>query len=243
MTDLPTELEPISSRGWPPEVSEALGEWRLHAARGYSGRANACWPIGAPGRPLAEAIGAVEAWYGERGLPPLFRPADIAATTALRQALGVRGYRPRTETLVMVGPLALGDAAQGIELSDAPDPGFTGVFLATAANAEDAAERIAAVARLAAPRAFARLDLDGAPAAIGAAAVEGDWAGLFGMRTVTLHRRKGLALRVIAALAQFSVLAGARRAYLQVEATNAPAVTLYARLGFETAYRYRYWAR
>ncbi|HEY2659233.1 MAG TPA: GNAT family N-acetyltransferase [Caulobacteraceae bacterium] len=243
MTDLPTLLEPISSRGWPPEISEALGAWRLHAAQGYSGRANACWPLGDPDRPLDEAIAAVEAWYGGRGLPPLFRPAEIDATRDLRQALGERGYRARTETLVMVGPLAVGDGTDAVRLSDKPDADFCRVFLATAVDEKDAAERIQTIGRLAPPRAFARLDLNGAPAAIGATAVEGQWTGLFGMRTVAEHRRKGLALRIIATLSRFSIEAGAARAYLQVEAANAPAVALYERLGFETAYRYRYWAQ
>lgn len=240
MSEWSRELEPISARGWPPEVCEALGGWRLHAARGYSGRANACWPIGEPDRPLEAAIDAVEAWYRARGLPPLFRPADVAGTEALRGRLEARGYRPRTETLVMVGRPTPGDAA-GVELADTPDAGFTSVFLGTAGDPGDAAERIEAVQRLAAPRGFARLDVDGAPAAIGAAAVDSGWVGVFGMRTLARHRRQGLARRIIAGLSTFAIEAGARQAYLQVEQANIPAVTLYRALGFEIAYRYRYW--
>lgn len=199
--------------------------------------------MGEPDRPLEAAIAAVEAWYASRSLPSLFRPADIEATLDLRQALEARGYRPRTETLVMVGPLTASETADGVHLSDCPDADFSGVFLATAANQRDAAERIQTIERLAPPRAFARLDQDGTPVAIGATAVEGDWSGLFGMRTLAEHRRKGLAMRIIAALSRFSIEAGAKRAYLQVETGNSPAVTLYERLGYTTAYRYRYWAR
>ena len=36
---------------------------------------------------------------------------------------------------------------------------------------------------------------------------------------------------------------GAERAWLQVEAENAPAIALYAAEGFEPAYLYRYWTR
>ena len=240
MSELAAVLEPISSRGWPPEVYETLGGWRLHAARGYSGRANACWPIGEPDRPLDEAIAAVEAWYGARGLPPLFRPADIADTGALRGRLEQRGYRARTETLVMVGAFTPGEATD-VRLATHPDGAFTGVFLGTATDPADASERIETVQRLAPPRAFARLDVHGEPAAIGAASVDGEWAGVFGMRTLAQHRRKGLARRIIAALSGFALEAGAQQAYLQVEAANTPAVTLYRGLGFEIAYRYRYW--
>ncbi|MDR3506840.1 MAG: hypothetical protein P4L64_02975 [Caulobacteraceae bacterium] len=173
--DISDQLEPISARGWPPEVVETLGQWRLHATRGHSGRANACWPIGAPDRPLGEAVLAVEAWYGDRGLPPLFRPADLPATEALRGVLAGWGYGPRTQTLVMVGPLAEG-ASQDVRIAADPGDAFSGVFLATAHDPDDAAERMETLLRLAHPRAFAHVERDGAALAIGALAVEGEWA-------------------------------------------------------------------
>jgi ribosomal protein S18 acetylase RimI-like enzyme len=37
--------------------------------------------------------------------------------------------------------------------------------------------------------------------------------------------------------------AGAHRAWLQVEAVNAPAIALYERAGFSTAYSYLYWTK
>jgi ribosomal protein S18 acetylase RimI-like enzyme len=85
------------------------------------------------------------------------------------------------------------------------------------------------------------LDLGGEVAALGASAVDGEWAGIFGMRTLPTHRRKGLASRVLAALLHEARSLGARRAYLQVEADNAPAIALYSGLGFVPAYGYRYW--
>ncbi len=235
-------LEPVSARGWPPREVEALGGWRLHAAAGYSGRANACWPIGDPGLPLDAAIDAAEQWYGRRGLAPLFRPADLATTTALRQALAERGYRPRKPTLVMTGPLSPAPAVQVASGPD-PDPGFEALFLASAEDPGDAAERLEAVTRIAPPRAFACVSHEGMAVAAGATAVDGDWAGLFAMRTAPAHRRQGLARAIVGALSAFADQAGARRAYLQVEAASAPAVGLYEGLGFKAAYSYRFWSR
>jgi GNAT superfamily N-acetyltransferase len=97
--------------------------------------------------------------------------------------------------------------------------------------------------RIPAPRGFAVVEIDGEPVAIGGMAVEGDWAGVFGMRTLAAHRRKGLARDILEALFATARQAGASRGYLQVEADNAPAVTLYEGFGFREAYRYRYWAR
>lgn len=236
-------LEPVAARAWPPRLCEALGDWRLHAASGFSGRANCCWPIGEPGRPLDAAIAAVEAWYAGQGLPPLFKPVDAPQSGPLAARLAARGYSPRTPTLVMTGPLAAAPALAAASLAADPDDGFARLFAAVQDDPADAAERIQTLRRIPAPRAFAQVTADGETAAIGACAIEHEWVGIFGMRTAARHRRRGHARAVIAALSAAAAQAGARRAYLQVEAGNAPAIRLYRSLGFETAYSYRYWAR
>ena len=240
----PRTLEPIAARGWPAAQTGAIGGWRLHAAAGFSGRINACWPIDPADRPPAEAIAAAEAWYAARGLPPMFKIVEGAAgATALIRRLSRLGYRSDTPTLTMVGPVA-GEHDPAVAFESEVSDAFRKVFeAAQAADPGDAQERLEAMARIPRPRAFARLDLDGAPAAIGACAVEAEWTGVFGMRTAPERRRLGLGGRIFAALMSFSRAAGATRAYLQVDADNAPAIALYEKAGFETAYLYHYWRR
>lgn len=235
-------LQPIAARAWPPEQAAGLGGWRLHAAAGFSGRANCCWPLGAPDRPAAAAIAAVEAWYAARGLPALFIMPEVAPLEPLRLLLETHGYRPIKPTLVMTGPFLDGDFAQ-VRVSDQVDEGFRALFAEVQDDPADAAERIGTLGRIVPPRAFASVIAEGRTVAIGASAIEGDWAGIFGMRTAPDHRRKGLARAVIAALSDAARAAGARRAYLQVEAHNGPAIALYEAIGFSTAYRYRYWSK
>lgn len=235
-------LEPVADRAWPARHSAALGGWRLNASDGWSLRINACWPLGEPDRPVDEAIAAAEAFYAARGLPARFKLADGAVVPAnLSEHLRARGYYPTHGTVVMTGA-AVGQADPAASLSSAPDPAFEAVFVASAAgNAADARERLDALSRIPAPARFARLDLDGQTAALGAIAVDGEWVGIFGMRTAPGHRRKGLARRILRVLLNEAQALGARRAYLQVEADNAPAIALYAGLGFTPAYGYRYW--
>lgn len=236
----PRLLEPVADRAWPAQTRARLGGWRLNASAGYSNRINACWPLAAPGLDGEAAIAAAEAWFSARGLPPCFKLTDGAVAPAdLADRLAARGYAPRAETLVMVGPLADGEAGDVI-LTATPDPGFEAVLVATASPG-DAAERLAALARIPPPALFARLDVDGQAAALGACAVDGEWVGVFGMRTAPDRRRQGLAQRVLKALLGRAAAHGARRAYLQVEAANAPAVALYRGQGFVPAYAYRYW--
>jgi ribosomal protein S18 acetylase RimI-like enzyme len=239
--DLDAEaLERIADRSWPAEGRGRLGDWIVNRAAGFSGRLNACWPLGEPGLPLAAAVDVIEAGYGRFGLPPLFKPVDGLAP-ALEAELVRRGYQARTETLMMVGPL-LGEGARADVTTD-PDSRFETVFNGAQGNPADAAERMGAFRRIPTPRGFAVVEIDGEPVAIGGTAIEGDWAGVFGMRTLAAHRRKGLAREILAALFATARAAGAGRGYLQVEADNAPAVALYQGFGFREAYRYRYWAR
>lgn len=234
-------LERIADRAWPAAERATLGGWILNASDGYSGRLNACWPLGDPGLGLGAAFEAVEAWYAARRLPPVFKPA--LESDALKSQWIERGYRPRTETLMMVSDIDPVAVPERAEVMDEADAAFEAVFLGTQADPADAAERMAAFRRIPRPRLFARVVGPEGPVAIGAAAIENDWVGIFGMRTLADQRRQGLARDIVSALLARAAALGARRAYLQVEAANGPAIALYEGFGFRTAYGYRYWAR
>ena len=240
----PFVLEPIADAAWPARERERLGGWRLNATDGFSLRINACWPLGEPDRDPEAAIDAVEAFYGERGLPVRFKLTDGATAPAdLADRLASRSYALHGETLLMTGPV-VGAADPEVVLSADPDPAFEALLVASAkGNAADARERLEALGRIPAPARFARLMVDGRTAALGACAADGEAVGIFGMRTDPDFRRRGLARRVLDALLAEAAELGARTAYLQVEEANAPAIALYAARGFSTAYRYRYWSR
>jgi len=244
MTDLDIiALEDVSARAWPALHTARLGGWRLNASTGHTGRANTCWALEAPDRPVDEAFAAVEAWYAGHGLPPKFKTVDGATAPAdMPSLLAARGYAPNTETCVMVGPI--GGTNGGVTLMSEPDEGFLAVmFEALYRDAADAQERIETLRRIPQPMFFARVTVEGRPAAIGACAVDSGWAGVSVMRTSPDHRRLGLATRIVSALLGAARDAGATRSYLQVEAANVTAIGLYEKLGFRKAYRYRYWGR
>jgi len=69
---------------------------------------------------------------------------------------------------------------------------------------------------------------------------DGDLAGLFDIATDKSVRRQGHGRQLILSALKWARLRGAREAWLQVEADNAPALSLYASLGFEEVYRYHY---
>jgi RimJ/RimL family protein N-acetyltransferase len=95
-------------------------------------------------------------------------------------------------------------------------------------------------ARLPAASAFAVVNHEEEPAAIGRAVVENGHIGLFDVVTRPDRRRRGLATDITLALLAWGARSGAARAYLQVVPSNEAACRLYDRLGFRQAYRYWY---
>lgn len=236
-------LEDVSARAWPALHTGRIGGWRLNASTGQTGRANTCWALEAPDRPVDQAFEAVEAWYAGLGLPPKFKTVDGATQPDdLPALLAARGYAPHSETLVMTGPV--GGANDGVTVLTEPDTRFQAVmFEALYRDQADANERLATLRRIPQPMFFARIDVDGEPAAVGACAVDSGWGGISVMRTSPRHRRQGLAGRIVSALLGAAEGAGATRSYLQVEAYNVNAAALYEKSGFREVYRYRYWGR
>jgi ribosomal protein S18 acetylase RimI-like enzyme len=241
LSGLARELEPVAARGWPAAECDEIGGWRLHAASGFSGRINACWPLDDPGLPLEEAAHRTERWYSARGLPTRFKIVEGSALPLLSH-LTARGYQPSAPTSVMVGDTT-GMIDPRVKIEVTLDADFLKVFAASQEAADgDAKERLEALERVGPPRFFAVAG-EGAPAAVGACAVERPWVGIFAMRTHPDHRRRGLGRRVLSTLLAHAEHSGAGWAYLQVEAANFGAIDLYRRAGFSEAYRYRYWVR
>jgi ribosomal protein S18 acetylase RimI-like enzyme len=236
----PVDLQRIAARGWPGVETEPLGAWTMHAAAGFTSRANATVTGGASGLPLDEALARASAWFGTRGLPVLLQ---VLADDPLDAELAARGWTAERPALMQTAPLApLVDdtAAAGVVLAREPDA----AWLSRYRRATDPARTEAALTVLRGGPSvwFATVPAPGggSPAAIGRCVVDGRWAGFAAVEAAPEQRRRGLATAVMAALARAAADEGADLAYLQVEPDNEAAISLYARLGFATAYRYHY---
>jgi len=123
-----------------------------------------------------------------------------------------------------------------------PRPAGPEVFLGEGFDPVEGASRVKTLSR--APGSlFASVREDGRTVAAGAAAFGHGWASVHGMRTAQDRRGRGLAGRILAALAQEALKRGHDRIFLQVQADNPAAQALYRRAGFTLAWSYDYWSR
>jgi len=148
---------------------------------------------------------------------------------------------PSTQTLVMAAPIVtalatLPDPANVTLGADYPDA-VDAILKETSASPAEYEERRDLAQRTPAPRAFALVGRE----AVGLCVLVEDKAGVFLMRTQPAQRRKGHARRILAALLRWGRENGAAEAFLQVEASNDPAIALYEASAFKTVYSYDYW--
>lgn len=238
------ELAQVATRAWRPVESERLGEWELRAASGFTRRANSVLPLGDPGMPLQAALDVVRRWYGDRGLPAYVQTATGAAGTQelLCAQLERLGWVREVSAEMWIGALA--------PVADREEPG--GVVLSREADEawlaryqrKGVSEVALKVLRSGPSVWFATVPGEGGgapPAAIGRCVVDGRWAGFAAVEVDPALRRRGLATRVMTALARRALDEGASAAWLQVETENAGAREMYAGMGFAAHHAYHHY--
>ena len=233
-------IEERAFNAWPALATVLAGGWVLRFADGFTKRANSVNAL-APTVDAAAMAAIARPIYASRGLPLIFRLSPLAGKDADR-LLADLGAARVDETLVM--RLALDrqlvrDA--DVRIDSVPSPHWSAGFAAAnrvPENRRALHDRV--LAAICWPTAFAALERDGTAIAWGLAVAERGMVGLFDIVTAPEARRQGAARRLVTALMAWGSEAGAVDAYLQVVATNTPAIRLYESLGFQEAYRYHY---
>ncbi|NEB54865.1 GNAT family N-acetyltransferase [Streptomyces griseus] len=246
------ELAVVTARAWQPVESEALGDWRLRAAGGFTRRANSALPLGDPGLPVGEALDRVREWYEERGLPAYVQTATGAegAQELLCAELERNGWRREVSAEVRIVALApVGDLraeVAAVRLTREPDAAWLARYQRFSTPGPHVLRVLGSgpsVWFATVPGEAEAPDADPAapPAAIGRCVVDGRWAGFMAVEVAPEHRRRGLATAVMAALARRALDEGASAAWLQVEEDNAGARALYDGMGFAAHHRYHHY--
>jgi GNAT superfamily N-acetyltransferase len=222
--------------------------WLLRLSPGKAKRARCVNAVSGSTLPVREKIAHCEIVYRQHGLPPLFRITPFDVPADLDQALAAGGYVAFDETLVQAAalsaPVPVPDRARGVGIADVDVDAFVdavGALRDSPATERDAQRERLAVLPLACRRIV--VTCDGAVVCAAQTTIDDGLAGLFDVVTADGARRRGHATRACANLLEWARQQGARHAYLQVDATNAPAIAAYGRFGFQTLYRYHYRGR
>ena len=226
-----------------PEQIDAIDGWLLPMDPGTVGRAHSAVPLHhGPHDPAL--IGTIAQRYRKAGLRPVLRLPDVPAFEPWWPELRAQGFRREQPTLTQTGALdgllALAPNADGVSLDPRPDAAWMAMFLGEGMDPVDGASRSKALSR-AEGTLFASLRQGGETLACGAACFAQGWLSMHGLRTAVRQRGRGLAGRMIRAMALEAQRRGIARAFLQVDASNEPALALYRRAGMATAWSYAYW--
>ena len=222
-----------------------LDGWLLRLCPGKAKRARSVNAVAAGRLPLAEKLALAEALYREAGLPMVVRITPFTQPAGLDEALAAAGLQRFDPTLVLAAELprmALEPKLPpGLRLERADASTYAQVV--GELRGSPPSQRQAHAQRLAlspVPYHGWLLRQGDELLACGQSARQLQWVGLYDIFTAPAARNRGLAGALCAELLRRTAAEGARTAYLQVDAANAPALAVYRRLGFGPGYGYHY---
>jgi N-acetylglutamate synthase len=231
-------IEQAAVRSWPALETANVDGWLWRYASGGSLRANSVAALAFAGDPDA-AIVAVERLYKEKGAPCRFTVSEASAPADLDARLARRGYDRGEDHLTLVKPIA-GAAVQwpaDVVAMRTATPEWLDVYLAGLSGDRRAvAPRL--LAGLPPQRTFFGCRREERLVSSGLSIADGALASVQCMATLTAARRQGGARGVLQAIEAHAASARCTMLYLQAEAANTAALSLYQAFGFRVAGRY-----
>ena len=241
--ELVRTIEEVSMNAWPALQTVHADGWVLRFGGGYTRRANSVHPLYPSTGDLDERVRFCEKLYGGQGLATTFKLTKAALPTDLDARLADRGYHTDASTGVQVMDLRgwSGRPQPAVTLAETPTHAWLSGYCRMSGVSDDHRVTLERILQSILPaRRFASISVDGKVIACGLGVLQCGFIGFYDIVTDAAFRRQGHAIQLIESLLSWAREQSARRAYLQVVLSNAPALALYARLGFRELYRYWY---
>jgi GNAT superfamily N-acetyltransferase len=245
-----SRIEDASLNASAPPQQRWMDGWLMRYLPGKARRARCINAVAAGRVPLQTKLRLAAELYEAAGLPMIFRLHRFTLPTSLDETLAAAGFGVVDHTRVMVCSQLPNDVVRPL-----PDgtrwarlEGDTFAQAVGELRGSPAEHRLSHALRLKhSPvpyEGYAILrDSPGASGdvlACGQFAREGEFVGLYDVFTHPAARGQGLASLLCERLLSISAKQGASMGYLQVEAENLPALSVYRRLGFAEGYQYHY---
>jgi ribosomal protein S18 acetylase RimI-like enzyme len=233
------EVEAVAYRCWPAAEMEIYDGWQLRYANGFSRRGNSVYPAESSTLDHETKLEWCREWYKKRNLGLVVRQTP-ASESGLDDILDARGFAAEGRTRVMVADLEPARTGTA-DIAEQPDALWWRTMADLWGIGADRAEAWRGIVdRISQPSGFGLVIRNRIPVAAGLAVVDGEWLGLFEIIVAGGLRRQGVGQGLTRLLMEWGSERGARCAFLQVVATNTPALSMYESLGFATAYSYWY---
>lgn len=245
MLPLVRRLEAVGFRAWPASSVQYDGSWQVRLTAGHpSKRLNSIVPLDpSDHRDLEIRLERAQRKFEAYGRPVIVRETPLASRSLL-ELLERRGWQRFEENMVMTVDLADMTLPDTMDHLPSHDVGRY-VDASLLVDREDPALKPAlaeVVSGIKPPSGlFVIEEPTVGPVATTLCVQDNDLAGVMSVAVAPDQRRRGLGIEILASALRWARMRSARTAWLQVNVTNAPALSLYARFGFREAYRYRYW--
>jgi N-acetylglutamate synthase len=231
-------IEAAAVRSWPALETADIEGWLWRYASGGSFRANSVSALAFNGHDVEVAVREVEHRYRAKGAPCRFTITEVCRPADLDARLAAMGYERGKDHATMAKKIAGATRTPAdVELSADPTPEWLPVYLAgLSPSRREIAPAI--LAGLPARRSYFSCRRAGRVISSGLSIADGSLASVQCMATIEGARRQGSAQAVLAAIEAWAATQGCTHLYLQAEAANTPAITLYEGFGFHFAGRY-----
>lgn len=236
-------IEVLSYTALPALEQRYYDGWLIRYAHGYSRRANSVNPIYASYLDVDTKISQCESIYASKKRPTIFKMTNAVHPSDLDPILDDRGYQKESETYVYTAPLiGLGASSNQVRIDQQLSTNWMTHLVRLNHIPDHHTQTLQHMIELISlPCGFGTLVIDGNVAGVALGVVAGDWMGVFDVVIDKPYRGNGYGRMIMEALLHWGEQQGASRSYLQVQADNAAATTLYQKLGY--AYQYTYWYR
>ena len=234
--------EELSMNAHPAIKTHIYDGWILRFANGYTNRANSVNMIYPSSINYSTKIKFCEKIYTSHDLATVFKLTPLSVD-ALDMLLEEKGYRKITPTNLMVASITARNICKSktviTDIIDAKWQENYFMLNGITDNLKIETDKIIQ-ANIQTKTLCASIIENETTIASGFCVIEREYAGLFDIIVDTNYRGKGLGFDICASLLNSAVKEGAKFAYLQVVADNAPATQLYSKLGFTNCYQYWY---
>jgi len=238
-------LEAVGFRAWPAASIQYDGSWQVRLNGGYgSKRLNCVVPLDPSDiRDIGLRLAKAGRRFASHGRTLLVRETPLIPPAVL-DFMRENGWERFESVVVMTSDLVACELPDTMDHLPSHDIGrFVDAYLTLAGEDPSLKPGLAEVVSAIKPPAglFVIEDPTTGPVATALCVQDNDLAGILSVCVDQSARRQGRGTEILSTALRWARMRGARNAWLQVEADNAPALALYRKFGFTEAYRYHYW--